>query len=30
MLFYAGAGNVTALQQGIQAAKAKAKDMKPA
>lgn len=30
MLFYAGAGNTTALFQGIQQAKAKAKDMKPA
>jgi len=30
MLFYAGAGNTTALQQGLQMAKAKAKDMKPA
>jgi 4-carboxymuconolactone decarboxylase len=30
MLFYAGAGNATALYQGIQAAKAKAKDMQPA
>ncbi len=28
MLFYTGAGNTTALQQGIAAAKAKAKDMK--
>jgi 4-carboxymuconolactone decarboxylase len=30
MLVYSGAGNTTALVQGIQAAKAKAKDMKPA
>lgn len=30
MLFYAGAGNTTALLQGISQAKAKAKDMKPA
>jgi len=30
MMFYAGAGNATAIHQGIQAAKAKAKDMKPA
>jgi 4-carboxymuconolactone decarboxylase len=30
MLFYAGAGNTTALFQGIMAAKAKAKDMKKA
>ena len=29
MLFYAGAGNSTALHQGIVAAKARAKDMKP-
>ncbi len=30
MLFYAGAGNTTALQQGINDAKTRAKDMKPA
>ncbi len=30
MMFYAGAGNTTALYQGILQAKAKAKDMKPA
>ncbi len=30
MLFYSGAGNATALHQGIQAAKARAKDLKPA
>jgi 4-carboxymuconolactone decarboxylase len=29
MLFYAGAGNATAMHQGIQAAKARAKDIKP-
>lgn len=30
MLFYAGAGNTTALNQGIQGAKARAKEMKGA
>jgi len=30
MLFYSGAGNATALHRGILAAKARAKDLKPA